>query len=542
MINRKFIIFLVSFSLLLTGCSYKVEEKDENNSSSDKVQNSNIGDNHINITMVKPKTLNPIINKNQSVSYVLSLVYDSLFTIDENYNIIPQLVKDYSLHSNGLGIDITLKDATWHNGKNVTSEDIEYTIDIIKNNTASPYNVFVNNIERVELNSHKNFTIIFKESYPFSIETLIFPILPKYKLIDKENFDFNLVGSGRYKIEKYEPRKGLYLKPNENYYEDKYIPKNDVKVELVPDEQSQSSMLLSLKSDISSVKLNDLSSFYEEEFNIKKFEGRCYESVIFNYKNEFIQDVNFRRALVSSINRKSILEESYMSNATLVDFPINSKSIYYDDRINTISYSIENAKKYLDNVKIKRNTKDTNNLNKEENIQNNENQESQAFYSKEQTKKMISELDLKIVVNKENTERVKTAYQITKGLKDIGIKSTVKELSGDELDLALTKKEYDLALIGWELSSVPDVTDIIQSIGYTDAKIEGYLNSLKQSSSKEQISSIYKSIQKYVNDNALFVSLVIRDDYIVSNSRLKGNITPNSFDIYDGISNILNLP
>ena len=94
MINRKFIIFLVSFSLLLTGCSYKFEEKDENNSSSDKVQNSNIGDNHINITMVKPKTLNPIINKNQSVSYVLSLVYDSLFTIDENYNIIPQLVKD----------------------------------------------------------------------------------------------------------------------------------------------------------------------------------------------------------------------------------------------------------------------------------------------------------------------------------------------------------------------------------------------------------------------------------------------------------------
>ena len=507
-----------------------------------KIQNSNIGDNHINITMVKPKTLNPIINKNQSVSYVLSLVYDSLFTIDENYNIIPQLVKDYSLHSNGLGIDITLKDATWHNGKNVTSEDIEYTIDIIKNNTASPYNVFVNNIERVELNSHKNFTIIFKESYPFSIETLIFPILPKYELIDKENFDFNLVGSGRYKIEKYEPRKGLYLKPNENYYEDKYIPKNDVKVELVPDEQSQSSMLLSLKSDISSVKLNDLSSFYEEEFNIKKFEGRCYESVLFNYNNEFIQDVNFRRALVSSINRKLILEESYMSNATLVDFPINSKSIYYDDSINTISYSIENAKKYLDNVKIKRNTKDTNNLNQEENIQNNENQESQAFYSKEQTKKMISELDLKIVVNKENTERVKTAYQITKGLKDIGIKSTVKELSGDELDLALTKKEYDLALIGWELSSVPDVTDIIQSIGYTDAKIEGYLNSLKQSSSKEQISSIYKSIQKYVNDNALFVSLVIRDDYIVSNSRLKGNITPNSFDIYDGISNILNLP
>lgn len=539
MANRKFIIFLLSFSLLLSGCSKNTKEENKDNTASNKVNNkknnNKIEDTHINITMVRPKTLNPITNKNQSVNYVLSLVYDGLFSIDENYNITPQLVKDYSLHSSGLGVDVTLKDATWHNGKSITSEDIEFTIDSIKNDTNSPYNVFVHNIDKVEINSSKSFTILFKEKYPFSIETLIFPILPKYELLNKENTDFNLVGSGRYKIEKYEPRKGLYLKPNQSYYEANYIPKNDVEVLLVPDEQSQSSMLLSLKSDISSIKLNDLSSFYEEEFNIKKFEGRSYESVLFNYNNQFIQDVNFRRALVSAINRKSILEEAYMSNANLIDFPINSKSIYYDDTIKTIGYSIENAKKYLENVKIKR---DTNNLDKKDATQNDNNQENQTFYSKEQTKKMISELDLKIIVNKENTERVKSAYQITKGLKDIGIKSTVKELTGEELDIAISNKEYDLALIGWELSSVPDITNIIQSIGYTDSKLEGYLSSLKQATTKEQISSIYKSIQKYVNDNALFVSLVIRHDYIVSNSRLKGNITPNSFNIYDGISNL----
>ena len=38
--------------------------------------------------------------------------------------------------------------------------------------------------------------------------------------------------------------------------------------------------------------------------------------------------------------------------------------------------------------------------------------------------------------------------------------------------------------------------------------------------------------------NALFMSLVIRYDYIVTNRRIEGKISPNSFDIYEGIINL----
>ena len=34
------------------------------------------------------------------------------------------------------------------------------------------------------------------------------------------------------------------------------------------------------------------------------------------------------------------------------------------------------------------------------------------------------------------------------------------------------------------------------------------------------------------------MSLVIREDYIVSNRRLEGKIFPNDFDVYEGISNL----
>ena len=114
-----------------------------------------------------------------------------------------------------------------------------------------------------------------------------------------------------------------------------------------------------------------------------------------------------------------------------------------------------------------------------------------------------------------------------------GIKS-----SGPDMNKAINEKNYDLALVGWELSLVPDATNILESIGYEDEKLTNYINSLKNATTESQISDIYKSIQKYVNENALFMSLVIRYDYIVTNRRIEGKISPNSFDIYEGITNL----
>ena len=42
---------------------------------------------------ITSKTINPITNKNKSVGYIMNLIYDSLFTIDENYDTVPQLVE-----------------------------------------------------------------------------------------------------------------------------------------------------------------------------------------------------------------------------------------------------------------------------------------------------------------------------------------------------------------------------------------------------------------------------------------------------------------
>ena len=99
----KLISLLLATMVFVTGCKSDTDVK------SNEVKTSKKTSEYINLTMIRASTINPILNTDKSVSYVLDLVYDSLFELDENYNIQPKLVESYSISSNNKKIDITLK-------------------------------------------------------------------------------------------------------------------------------------------------------------------------------------------------------------------------------------------------------------------------------------------------------------------------------------------------------------------------------------------------------------------------------------------------
>lgn len=530
---------------------------------SNKESKSAINSEYINLTMVKPKTINPITNKDKSVSYITNLIYDGLFTIDENYNVVPQLLEQYTLLQGGRGIRIKLKDAKWHDGGKVTSDDVRFTVDFIKKTGDSPYNKLVENIASVDTTSSDELTINFKNAYAFSIEKLIFPIVSQDKIgksnkKDIDNNNNNLIGNGPYKVEKYQEREGITLVANKEYYDELPEDIRNIKVSIVPDYDAQISMVMSLDSDMTNISLGDLSKFQEKEFNITNYEGRDFEYIMLNYNNKFFNNLDFRKAIANAINRENIIQEGYMGDATLVNFPLNSKSKYYNKDIKSLAYDKEKAISYLekvdlaDNVQIQNEntkTKNTKNIKNTENTKNKDQNNKKSLKkndpnlkreadSKLQTKKEIKDLNLKIIVNKDNGERVKTANIISDNLKAIGIKSTIEQLTPEEIQSALAGNDYDLALLGWELSITPDPVEIIQSSGYSDEKLNNYISSLLNSTSQEQTKSVYKALQKHVVDNVAFISLGIRDEYIVNNRRIEGELSPNSFDVYEGISNI----
>lgn len=582
----KMIIATLVTVVLVSGCSSnKLTGK---NNEENKVYNDS---KYINLTMVKPKTINPIINNEESVSHIMNLVYDGLFEIDKNYNVEPRLVKEYTTSSDGMSIDIELTDAKWHDGKEVTATDVSYTIDLINKTPESIYKSLTENIASTTVTSSKNLTIKFKTSEAFPTNKLVFPIVSSdlgTKGIDANKK--NLIGNGQYKVESYSEREDMVLTANDNYYIDQ--PKNikQIKVKIVPDEEARVSMVMSLDSDITDVTINDLSKFQEDKFNITKYQGREFEFVSFNYNKSYLQNKDFRKAIAHSVNRKNLLEEGYMGDAQMVNFPLNTKSEYYNDKIGQLEFSKDKAQSYLDKVKFTgEDDKDSNkkvddnqvntqknndekevaNSNNKSGIQNSKadkNLEAEDQNDKDakndskkasdgevdknivdnknskksnnQKIKSLDDINLKIVVNKDNIERVKTANLISANLKTVGINSTVEQLYAEDLEKAMNTNNYDLAVTGWVLSNVPNVKEIIAYSGYSDEKLTEYMNQIEKETSKDKIRDLYGKMQKNINDNVGFISLVVRNNHIVTNNRLDGKIEPNDFDVYEGIANL----
>ena len=581
----KLISLLLATMVFVTGCKSDTDVK------SNEVKTSKKTSEYINLTMIRASTINPILNTDKSVSYVLDLVYDSLFELDENYNIQPKLVESYSISSNNKKIDITLKDnIKWHDGESLTAKDVKYTYELINENKDSAYNSLVSNISGITVHGSKKLTINFKDSYAFSLETLIFPIVSKDKLDGLKTDELklaknNLVGSGAYKIKKYEDRDYMILELNNDYYDlNKDNNKKEVYVKMVPDTESQTEMVLSLDSDISKVTLGSISKFTDNDnFVINKYQGRNYDYVLFNYDNKYLNNLDIRKAISFAVDRESIIKDAYSDRAKLSNFPLNSTSKYYDSDLKPLSYNTENAQNYLkkavlsldntdnntasrksndtnstENTKsedtnkvasdgnIKNNTEQTSNNSEDTTAKNNTStdktnkQEKRTFkdVTHSEVKEMLKDITFKIIVNKNNTERVKAANIISNNLEAIGIKTEIKDLTEDDMQKALKEKDYDLALIGCELPAVSDATYVLNKLGYSDKKLDKYITQLQNATSEEEIKSIYKTIQKYVKEKAIFISFGILNDYVVLNGRLKGELNSNDFDVYSGIDKI----
>ncbi len=569
----KLISIILASMIFVVGCSGETESVDKKG---EAVKDES---EYINLTMIRPDTLNPILNTDESVSYILDLVYDSLFEFDENYNLKPKLVDTYSVSSNNKSVNITLKDnIKWHNGKKLTSSDVRYTYNLIKSQKTSAYYNLVSNIKNIEIKDSKNFEIKFKESYAFSLETLIFPIVSKSQLSGLKDSQLkssnkNLIGCGYYKIKDYQEKEYIILEPYKDYYNLNQEANNrEIYVKLVPDSESQTQMVLSLDSDMSKVSLSDISKFTnKEKFKIEKYQDREYDYVIFNYSNKYLQNLDIRKAITFAIDRKSIIKNAYSDRVTMTNFPLNINSKYYDSDLKPLSYNTNNANNYLKKAVLslsnsvpsddkkskddklddkskddnsdtskKDSKKDAKEKDSKKEDETSKKQSNRTFkdVTKKEVKELLEDMEFTIIVNKNNTQRVKAANLISNNLEAIGIKTTIKDLTDDQMKDALNKREYDLALIGCVLPSVSDSTYVINQFGYTDEKLYKYQNALQSSNSEKNTKKAYKDLQKYVKDNALFISFGILDSYVVLNNRVEGDLFSNDFNVYKGISSL----
>lgn len=511
-------------------------------------------------------TLNPLMTENSSYYFFSKLIFEGLFEFDEDLNIINQLAKSYNVKDQGRTIEIELMDEIyWHDGEKLTPEDVQFTINTIKYaDTNSTYNQMfskalgsfspsdLRRIIDIKIIENMTFEITFDRAFNNNLEVLTFPIIPKHLFETSkggnkdyasalEVNNYTPIGTGPFVFQSYEKMKQITLTANDNYrrsrpYIDNIIGKvleNEEDI-LTAFETGQINMATTIGVDWDKYKQNNRIKTYE-------FVSNNYEFLGFNFKNEVFageNGKNLRKAMVYGIDRQSIIQNLYLGHGTQIDVPIHPDSWLLSPRSNTYGYNLELAKSEIAKLGF-------------------EDTDGDGILEDQDGNR----LSFRLLTNSYNLMRMKTAELIKNDLAKLGIEITIfpegkrsDELTAEDIEEQwkevndiLISGDYDIALLGWQISVIPDLSFAFHSsqigyntnfINYHSEDMDKLLEKAFLDGDRENKVNSYEKIQGLIVDELPYISLFFKNKALLSDKKIVGDLEPTFFNPYKGIENV----
>lgn len=382
-----------------------------------------------------PSTLNPLFATSNTDRDFDSLVFSPLVTVDKQDKIMGVLAKSFEVSKDLQSYKITMFDNLfWQDGKELTSEDVEFTFNILINPLYK--GVYRGVFEGVTLSVEGPKTFSFGLVSPQNdfLNSLQFGILPKHiyqnvpiaELKDLTNKE-KIIGSGPYKVDRIDLKKSKIKKITLSNFSKYHIKKPYISKIVLSfnDETGAKESLEGSKFD--SVVLPEKVKA-PKKYNAIQFSEPSYIALFFNTQSAF-KDVRLRQAISSTLDRQAILRASYGENAVLTNSPVLPNSMGFDKSIAGIEYNPKKTKGILASLGYK--------------------------YQDEKWLKNKKPLNFQLVgISGKYSEKI--LLKIKDELEKTGISVKVSILDEGHLQSQIVKKNYDLILLGIDQSSSND--------------------------------------------------------------------------------------
>jgi peptide/nickel transport system substrate-binding protein len=310
--------------------------------------------------------LNPILDFYNPADRDLDrLIYSSLVRFDDRGAPVNDLVESMGISQDGTIYNFSLrKGVAWHDGKPLTSDDVVFTIDLLRS-AELPIPEDIRALwEVAEVQALDGQTLQFRLPEPYApfMDYLAFGILPQHLLGDltpeeliASQFNVEPVGSGPYRfdhlITAQDQIAGVALTAFEDYYAEPAFIEQLV-FRYFPDAPAALSAYQAGEvMGVSQVTRDALPAALGEA-NLNLYSGRLPQlSMIFlnldNPEVPYFQDANLRRALLMGLNRQRMIDELLDGQAIIADGPIFPGSWAYYEGIERIPHDPDSAIKIL---------------------------------------------------------------------------------------------------------------------------------------------------------------------------------------------------
>ena len=309
-----------------------------------------------------PVRFNPLFDLYNSVDYdVDRLVYCSLIRFDNRGLPYGDVAEDWGISRDGKSYSFSIRaNALWQDGQPVTSDDIIFTIDLLRNDAVpvpADVRAFWKQIE-VAASDEKTLQFMLPEAYSPFLDYLNFGILPKHILAslnpaDLVNAPFNLqpVGCGPFRFDGLTVQEGkitgLTLTAYKDYFGNKpFLEK--IEFRYFPDDAS--SMAAYEQGEVMGIGqiTPDLLPQALQNASLNVFTGRLPQlyMVYLNLDNAdlpFFKDLQVRRALYMGINRQWMIDRLLYGQGILANGPIFPESWAYYEGIEKVEYDPQQA-------------------------------------------------------------------------------------------------------------------------------------------------------------------------------------------------------
>lgn len=399
-----------------------------------------------------PGRLNPLLDYyNPADRDVDSLLYAGLISFDDRG--VPQadLAESWGVSQDGTIYNFAIRpNATWHDGEPVTSEDILFTMEMMRDEAFSlPADLreFWKQVQ-VKTLDEKNLQFILPEAFSPFLDYLTFGVLPKHILggvppAEIINADFNLqpVGSGPYQFERYLSENGQITGVVLNAFNGYHLNPpfiDQVVMRYYPDGPAGLAAYRAGEVQGISRITQDILAEALKQSELRLYTGRQPRlTLIFlnldNPQLPFFQDATLRRALLTGLNRQWMVDRLLGGQALIADGPIFPGTWAYYDDIQRIDYDSAEA---LEVIKS-------------------------AGYSIPAEGSSVREKDgvrfAFEMVHPDTPEHTRIAEAIQADWAKLGVDVTIKPVPYDELVTSyLEPRSYQAALVDLNLARYPD--------------------------------------------------------------------------------------
>lgn len=459
------------------------------------------------LSMHKPETLNPIKNRDNTVDRVLRLVYEPLFTVDENMQVTPNLAESYTISGNT--VTLKLKSGVkWDDGQSLTASDVTYTLSQLED--AELDTIYKSCAENITSYSRVDDTTV-KISYSKGLGSigysLCFPVIPRHYYTSQSADDMKPVGNGEYKFTDYTLVKEMNLEASETGLKGRpYITKVNVKI--MPDTATEIDALEAGVIDAATLDINSLGSLSTELSNgAVEFPTNQFEFVGFNVKNPLFSNVSVRQGFAHLIPTTDIINNIYINKVTPSVTPVNPANSF-TSKVGEDTYDYDPS---IANTLISAGGQSS------------------------------SAMTFTILVNSENSARVESAKLISNSLNSAGMHTSVEAVPFAQYEQRLKDGDFSLYLGGVRLKENMDVMSVAGSSGainyggYADANMDKLIGDCTSAISEEGYKAALNELNKYMSTQLPVIGIGFKSDMLVTNSRIKGEKKPAVNNIYGNI-------